>query len=278
MARAVVPEAEEVLDRAFPVLDKGFVRLVDYLGSDARIVQAARVSYGEGTKTLREDRALIDYLLRNDHTSPFEMVSLTFHCKMPIFVARQWIRHRTAKVNEISGRYSILKEEFYEPRADQVCLQNKRNKQGRGEPAEPELAELFLRELREVESKSYKTYRKLTDSGLARELCRLVLPLNLYTEWYWTMDLHNLLRFIKLRLHPHAQWEIREYARVILDLTRRVAPMTCEAFEEHWQGGVRLSRSEWKAIKPHVEAVLDQLDLPDKKVKERLREKLDDRE
>ncbi len=274
MARTIVPEAEEVLDRTFPVLDKGFVRLVDYLGGDSRIVQAARVSYGEGTKTIREDKGLIDYLLRNEHTSPFEMVSLTFHCKMPLFVARQWIRHRTAKVNEISGRYSILKEEFYEPQPEQVCLQNKRNKQGRGEPAGADLAQAFLNELREVQQKSYESYQKLIDSGLARELCRMVLPLNLYTEWYWTMDLHNLLRFIKLRLHPHAQWEIREYARVILDLTRRVAPMSCESFEEHWQGGVRLSRSEWKAIQPHLRAMFDQIELSDEKARERLREKL----
>lgn len=274
MARIVVPEAEEVLDQAFPVLDKGFVRLVDYLGGDARVVQAARVSYGEGTKTVREDRALIDYLLRNDHTSPFEMVSLTFHCKMPLFVARQWIRHRTAKVNEISGRYSILREEFYEPPAEQVCLQNVRNKQGRGERAPAQTTELFLRELRRVQSTSYAAYQALTEAGVARELARIVLPLNLYTEWYWTMDLHNLMRFLKLRLHPHAQWEIREYARVLLDLTRRVAPMCCAAFEEHWQGGVRLSRTEVMALRPHLQRIIDELQWDDEKALERLKVKL----
>ena len=273
MARHIVPEAEDILDKTFPVLDKGFVRLIDYLGSDARIVQAARVSYGEGTKTIREDKSLIDYLLRNDHTSPFEMVSLTFHCKMPIFVARQWIRHRTAKVNEISGRYSIMKEEFYVPEAEQICLQSQRNKQGRGEPADEYLQKLFYEELQSVQQTSAKAYRRLFEAGIARELARIVLPLNLYTEWYWTMDLHNLLRFIKLRLHPHAQWEIRQYAQVIFDLTRKVAPLTCEAFEEHWQEGVKLSRSEVQALRPFLTKFLDNIENLDQKERERLKEK-----
>lgn len=274
MPRISVAEADAVLDQSIPVLDKGFVRLVDYLGGDARVVQAARVSYGAGTKSVREDRGLIDYLLRNEHTSPFEMVSLTFHCKMPIFVARQWIRHRTAKVNEISARYSVMKDEFYEPSPDVISLQSSNNKQGRGAAASPEAAQEFLSDLRQIEQASFASYQKMTESGLARELARITLPVNLYTEWYWTMDLHNLLRFLKLRLDPHAQWEIRQYASVILDLTKKVAPMTCEAFEEHWSGGVKLSRSELEALKPHLERLLPGLDGLDVRAKERLQEKL----
>jgi len=278
VGRSFVEEAEHILDTPFDVLDKGFVRLVDYLGGDARIVQAARVSYGEGTKTVREDRALIDYLLRNDHTSPFEMVSLTFHCKMPIFVARQWIRHRTAKVNEISARYSVMKDEFYEPSPEVISLQSKNNKQGRGEAADEALAQEFLTELRGIEKAAYTSYQKMTEAGLAREVARIGLPVNLYTEWYWTMDLHNLLRFLQLRLDPHAQWEIRQYAQAILKITKKVAPMTCEAFEEHWSGGVHLSRSELKALNPHVKSVLEKLEGLSERDLEKLSEKLQVRE
>lgn len=256
MARNVVPEAEAVLDQSFPVLDHGFVRLVDYLGGDARIVQSARVSYGEGTKSYREDKGLIDYLLRNQHTSPFEQVSLTFHCKMPIFVARQWVRHRTAKLNEISGRYSVMKDEFYLPDPAKISFQSTDNKQGRSETEVPEEVKARVLELlREGQKESYAQYDELIEMGLARELARINLPLSLYTEWYWTMDLHNLFHFLALRLDPHAQYEIREYARVMLDLTRKVAPAACESFEEHILGGVRFSQKELAALRAAVESV-----------------------
>ncbi|NNM67860.1 MAG: FAD-dependent thymidylate synthase [Spirochaetales bacterium] len=250
MARIVVPEAEAVLDQEFKVLDKGFVRLVDYLGGDARIVQAARVSYGAGTKSFREDKGLIDYLLRHQHTSPFEQVSLTFHCKMPIFVARQWVRHRTAKLNEISGRYSVMHDDFYVPEASAVSYQSLDNKQGRSESeVPPEIKTQVQTTLAEGQIRAYEEYKKLLDLGLARELARINLPLSLYTEWYWTMDLHNLFRFLALRLDAHAQLEIRRYAEVILDLTRQVAPVAVEAFENHLLGGVQLSRQEVLALR-----------------------------
>ncbi|MFQ3621338.1 MAG: FAD-dependent thymidylate synthase, partial [Spirochaetales bacterium] len=205
MAHCIVPSAEEVLDKEFPVLDKGFVRLIDYLGSDERIVQAARVSYGKGTKTFREDRGLIFYLLRNEHTSPFEQVVLTFHIKLPIFVARQWIRHRTARVNEISGRYSILKDEFYLPAKQDIAAQSQENKQGRSEePFPDELSLKVMEQMAEEQQQAYRKYEELLSLGLARELARIVLPLSLYTEWYWQIDLHNLMRFLKLRLDSHA--------------------------------------------------------------------------
>lgn len=250
MARIVVPEAEKILDQAFPVLDKGFVRLVDYLGSDARIVQSARVSYGEGTKTFREDKGLIDYLLRNQHTSPFEQVSLTFHCKMPIFVARQWVRHRTAKLNEISGRYSVMKDEFYVPADDAIAFQSTDNKQGRSTEEVPAGVKAKVRQLlEEGQKQSFVEYESLLDEGVARELARINLPLSLYTEWYWTMDLHNLFHFLALRLDAHAQLEIRRYAEVILDLTRAVAPVAVESFENHLLGGVRFNRQELEALR-----------------------------
>ncbi|MDR2344159.1 MAG: FAD-dependent thymidylate synthase, partial [Spirochaetaceae bacterium] len=193
MAHCVSAEAEKILDREFPVLDKGFVRLVDYLGSDERVVQSARVSYGEGTRSYREDAGLIDYLLRNRHTSPFEQIVLTFHVKMPIFVARQWVRHRTARLNEISGRYSVLKDDFYVPAAGDLALQSGDNKQGRGETAlPPDQAEALRSAFETGQRRTYDEYSKLIDSGLARELARINLPLSLYTELYWQIDLHNL--------------------------------------------------------------------------------------
>jgi thymidylate synthase (FAD) len=253
MARVVVPEAEKILDQPFPVLDKGFVRLVDYLGSDARIVQSARVSYGEGTKSFREDKGLIDYLLRNQHTSPFEQVSLTFHCKMPIFVARQWVRHRTAKLNEISGRYSVMKDEFYLPEGDAIAFQSTDNKQGRSSEAVPDEVKARVRDLLEKgQRQSFVEYESLLEEGVARELARINLPVSLYTEWYWTMDLHNLFHFLALRLDAHAQLEIRKYAEVILDLTRAVAPIAVESFENNLLGGVRFNRQEWEALRKLV--------------------------
>ncbi len=253
MAHCIVPSAEEILDKEFPVLDKGFVRLVDYLGSDERIVQAARVSYGKGTKTFREDRGLIHYLLRNEHTSPFEQVVLTFHIKLPIFVARQWIRHRTARVNEISGRYSVLKEEFYLPALEDLAPQSKDNKQGRAtEPFPPEVGEGILRRLSTLQGEAYKVYEELLETGLAREVARIVLPLCAYTEWYWQMDLHNLMHFLKLRMDPHAQKEIRLYAQVIFEITKRVCPIAMEAFEEYVLRGVPFSGKEREALRALV--------------------------
>ncbi|MCX7775157.1 MAG: FAD-dependent thymidylate synthase [Spirochaetaceae bacterium] len=250
MAHCMVPEAEAILDREFPVLDKGFVRLVDYLGSDARIVQAARVSYGAGTRSFREDAALIDYLMRHEHTSPFEQVVLTFHIKLPIFVARQWIRHRTARVNEISGRYSILPEEYFMPSPDALAPQSADNKQGReNEPFDAATAEKLRAIIEEASAQSFKAYRALLDAGLAREVSRIVLPLSLYTEWYWQMDLHNLFRFLALRLDPHAQREIREYARVILEITRKVAPAATASFERYMLQGVRFSGPEMEELR-----------------------------
>lgn len=245
MAHVHTPEAEALLDKEFRVLDRGFVRLVDYMGSDARIVASARVSYGKGTKTLREDKLLIDYLLKHRHTSPFEQVVLTFHAKMPIFVARQWIRHRTARLNEISGRYSVMADEFYLPQEETLRLQCTVNKQGRSqEPAPPEVRARALETLADGQRRAYGEYREMLDGGLARELARIHLPLSLYTEWYWQMDLHNLFHFLVLRLHPHAQFEIRAYAKVLLDIARAVAPMAVEAFERHLLNAVTLSADE----------------------------------
>ncbi|GAB1457853.1 MAG: FAD-dependent thymidylate synthase [Spirochaetia bacterium] len=249
MAHCIVPEAEEILDREFAVHQKGFVRLVDYLGADARIVQAARVSYGDGTKTVREDAALIDYLLRNEHTSPFEQVVLTFHIKMPIFVARQWIRHRTARINEISGRYSVMKDDFWLPSPDALARQSPDNKQGRmTEPLPAAEAERVIAALESGQKAAYAEYMALVDSGLARELARVNLPLSLYTEWYWQIDLHNLFRFLALRLDAHAQREIRDYASVIFDVARKVCPLACTSFERHLLGGARLSSDEAAAF------------------------------
>ena len=249
MGHEIVPAAEEVLDREFPVLDKGFVRLVDYLGGDKRIVQSARVSYGEGTKTYRQDRGLINYLLRNDHTSPFEQVVLTFHVKMPIFVARQWIRHRTARLNEISGRYSVMKDEFYVPAGEHISLQSDDNKQGRSsETLDPREQADVQAELSGQQDRAYADYGALLERGIARELARINLPLSLYTEWYWQMDLHNLFHFLKLRMDPHAQLEIREYAKTVFEIVKKVAPIAAEAFEEHVLGAVSFSQSEIRAL------------------------------
>jgi len=250
MAHCIVEAAEAILDREYPVLDHGFVRLVDYLGSDERIVQSARVSYGAGTKSYRQDKGLIAYLLRNDHTSPFEQVNFTFHVKMPIFVARQWIRHRTARVNEISGRYSVMGDEHYLPAREQINRQSEDNKQGRSpEAVSDEVADKVLEILEADQRRSYESYETLLEMGIARELSRINLPLSLYTEWYWQMDLHNLFHFLRLRLDAHAQYEIRAYAQVILDIVRLVCPMACEAFEQYKLGAQTFSRSELEALK-----------------------------
>ena len=243
-------EAEAILDKEFPVLDHGFVRLVDYMGSDQRIVQAARVSYGEGTKTYRQDKGLINYLLRNDHTSPFEQVVFTFHVKMPIFVARQWTRHRTARMNEISGRYSILPDECYIPDAEHIALQSEDNKQGRqSEPVPAEIAGEVRRLLEEDQRKVFEDYHRLLDMGIAREISRINLPLSVYTEFYWQIDLHNLFHFLKLRLDGHAQYEIREYGKVMFDIVKAVCPIAAEAFENIKLNGRSFSGREVDAIK-----------------------------
>ncbi|MDR1149402.1 MAG: FAD-dependent thymidylate synthase [Spirochaetaceae bacterium] len=250
MAHCVVAEAEKILDKEFPVLDKGFVRLVDYLGSDQRIVQAARVSYGQGTKTCREDAGLIDYLLRSRHTSPFEQVVFTFHVKMPIFVARQWVRHRTARLNEISGRYSVMKDDFYLPAAEDIALQSGDNKQGRSAEGLPGgEADALRAGFEEGQRRAYSDYSKLIERGIARELARVNLPLSLYTEMYWQIDLHNLFHFIELRLGAHAQKEIRLYARTLLEICRKVAPLCCESFERHILGAVSFSKDELAELK-----------------------------
>lgn len=253
MPHTIVEEAEAILDESFPVLNKGFVRLVDYMGSDARIVASARVSYGKGTKSVREDRGLINYLMRNSHTSPFEQVVLTFHVKLPIFVARQWVRHRTARLNELSGRYSVLRDEFYEPAADTLRTQSQVNKQGRSEEKlNAKEAHEILIHLEEGRKEDYKRYSAMLEKGLAREVARVALPLSLYTEWYWQMDLNNLFHFLELRLHPHAQYEIRQYARVVADIASRVAPMAFEAFRKYRLGGVALSEKSADWLREHL--------------------------
>ena len=250
MAHCIVPEAEAILDKEYPVLDKGFVRLVDYFGGDQRIVQSARVSYGEGTKTVSQDGALIDYLLRHQHTSPFEQVVMTFHLKMPIFVARQWVRHRTGRMNEVSGRYSIMKDEFYVPSAENIAPQSTDNKQGRAsEPFPADQAEKIRKTIADGEEAAYKSYSALVEQGLAREIARIDLPLALYTEFYWEMDLHNLFHFLKLRLDGHAQYEIREYAKVILEMCRAVAPMATTSFVNNMNQGVNFSGEEMDALR-----------------------------
>lgn len=254
MAHCFNEDAEKILDKEFPVLDKGFVRLVDYCGGDERIVQAARVSYGGGTKSYRQDADLIDYLLRNKHTSPFEQVGLTFHVKMPVFVARQWIRHRTARVNEISGRYSVMKDDFYVPSPADVSPQSTDNKQGRGaEPLPSAEAEKVRQALAEGQKRAYEEYTALVDGGLAKELARVNLPLSLYTEMYWQMDLHNLFHFIELRIHPHAQKEIRDYAQALLEIAGAVAPRAVESFKRHKLGSVTFSAEEMAELKSRLE-------------------------
>lgn len=244
MSRISVPDADAILDKEFPVLDHGFVRLVDYLGGDSRIVAAARVSYGSGTKNVRDDKALIHYLMRNLHTSPFEQVILTFHAKMPIFVARQWVRHRTARLNEVSGRYSALADEFYLPTADAIRKQSKQNKQGRAADQLPRETQTQALELfRKDQEAAYSNYKFLLKEDIARELARINLPLSTYTQWYWQIDLHNLFHFLRLRLDAHAQYEIRQYAELLGQMAKAVAPIAHEAFEEHVLNTVRLPQS-----------------------------------
>jgi thymidylate synthase (FAD) len=248
MAHVAMPEADALLDQEIAVLDRGFVRLVDYMGGDASIVQAARVSYGAGTKTVREDRGLINYLMRHRHTTPFEMVELKFHVKLPIFVARQWIRHRTANVNEQSLRYSVMADEFYVPDPHTVGLQSRSNRQGRTVEDVPEdLRTHVVNVLRSIPETSYPLYQELLEAGIARELARVCLPVSAYTEWYWKINLHNLFHFLSLRADAHAQYEIRAYADALATCARAVAPFAYAAFEEYTLNGISLSAHE-KAI------------------------------
>lgn len=247
MAHIVVPEAEELLDKELPVLDKGFVRLVDYMGGDARVVQSARVSYGAGTKTVREDQGLINYLMRNAHTSPFEQISLVFHLKLPLFVFAQLVRHRTAKLNSMSARYSVMQDEFYLPEPGNLRGQSATNKQvGEGEIDGAEaIASVFA----DVARKDYEVYESLLEQGVSREQARMVLPQNLYTQIYWKMDLHNLFHMLRLRMDWHAQQEIRVFAEAMATCAKAVAPLCYGAFEEHVLYGAKFSRTELEAIR-----------------------------
>ncbi len=259
--RATVPALEEILYQPLEVLDHGFVRVVDYMGDDAAIVQAARVSYGKGTKQVRQDAGLINYLMRHRHTTPFEMCEIKYHVKLPIFVARQWIRHRTANVNEYSARYSVLDREFYIPAPAQLAAQAASNRQGRGDVLEGEEAAEVLDLLKADAERCYASYERMLNEredgsridperqGLARELARMNLPLNIYTQWYWKIDLHNLLHFVSLRADPHAQYEIRVYAEALLETLRRWVPAACEAFENHVMGGAQVSAGGLRAIR-----------------------------
>jgi thymidylate synthase (FAD) len=259
--RATVPALEEILYEALPVLDHGFVRVIDYMGDDGAIVQAARVSYGRGTRRVSEDRGLINYLMRHLHTTPFEMCEIKYHVKLPIFVARQWIRHRTANVNEYSARYSILDNEFYIPAPDKLAAQATTNRQGRGTVLEGEAAQRVLNLLRAEAERSYAGYAALLGDdeagapsdperpGLARELARMNLSLNIYTQWYWKTDLHNLLHFLSLRADPHAQYEIRADADAMLETVQRWVPLACAAFVEYRMNAATISATGLKVIR-----------------------------
>ena len=251
--RPTVPALEAMLFEPVPVLDHGFVRVVDYMGDDAAVVQAARVSYGRGTKAVMEDRGLIRYLMRHRHSTPFEMCEIKFHVKLPIFVARQWIRHRTANVNEYSARYSIMDREFYLPAPEHLAAQSASNRQGRGKVLQGAEAAHVLNLLREDSLRNYDHYQEMLNAdeegqvldpsrqGLARELARMNLTLNAYTQWYWKTDLHNLLNFLSLRADAHAQYEIRAYAEVMMASLEAWVPAVAEAFRDYRLGAVTLS-------------------------------------
>ncbi len=251
--RATVPALEDILHQPLAVLDHGFVRVIDYMGDDAAVVQAARVSYGRGTRKVSEDRGLINYLMRHRHTTPFEMCEIKFHVKLPVFVARQWIRHRTANVNEYSARYSVLDREFYIPAPEQLAAQSSANRQGRGTVLAGDEARRVLDILRDDSTRTYDHYLWMLNEGedggaadadrdgLARELARMNLTLNVYTQWYWKVDLHNLLHFLSLRADPHAQYEIRVYADAIMEAVRRWVPLVHDAFLDYRLGAANLS-------------------------------------
>lgn len=231
--RITVKEIDELLYQEHKVLDQGFIRIIDYMGSDSAIVQAARVSYGKGTKQISQDEALIKYLMRHYHTTPFEMCEIKFHVKLPIFVARQWIRHRTANVNEYSARYSILDNEFYIPQPENIAKQSDTNKQGRGETFDSVTTKRIIDSLTNDSNLAYSHYEQLIEQGFAREMARGNLTLNYYTQFYWKIDLHNLLNFLRLRAGKHAQYEIRVYAKKMLELVKKWVPLTYNAFVEY---------------------------------------------
>lgn len=258
--RPTVQALEDILYEPIPLLDHGFIRVIDYMGDDNAIVQAARVSYGKGTKQINEDKGLINYLLRHWHTTPFEMCEIKFHVKMPIFVARQWLRHRTANVNEYSARYSILDKEFYLPELGQLAAQSKSNKQGRDEVLDQFQAQEVLEILKNDAVRAYDHYQEFLNeneagdalnpekSGIARELARINLPVNFYTQMYWKVDLHNWMHFLRLRADDHAQYEIRVYAQAMLDVFQRWLPLSYQAFCDYRLNAVHLSAKGLKAI------------------------------
>ena len=251
--RVTAPELEKILYEAIPILDHGFIRVIDYMGNDTSIVQAARVSYGKGTKKVNTDSGLIKYLMRHWHSTPFEMCEIKYHIKLPIFIARQWIRHRTANVNEYSARYSILDKEFYLPDHQNLAAQSEINRQGRGEILKGDQAKKVLDLLKDDAERTYKNYEEMLNQrydgstidvnkvGLARELARMNLTLNTYTQWYWKTDLLNLMNFLRLRADHHAQYEIRAYADVMLDTLKRWVPITYESFMDYRVGGTEIS-------------------------------------
>ena len=255
-ARVTAPELEAVLYKPIEVLDHGFIRVIDYMGDDSSIVPSARVSYGKGTKKISNDKGLIKYLMRHRHSTPFEMCEIKFHIKLPIFIARQWIRHRTANVNEYSARYSILDKEFYIPSAENLAAQSAINNQGRGDALTDDEASNVIQILKKDAEQTYSNYETLLNessegniideskSGIARELARMNLTLNTYTQWYWKIDLNNLLHFLALRADDHAQYEIRVYADAMLDIVKKWVPLTYEAFEDYRIGGTELSAKE----------------------------------
>ena len=257
---------ERILYKQFKVLDSGFIRVMDYMGDDTAIIQSARVSYGEGTKKVSNDKGLIRYLMKNWHTTPFEMCEIKLHIKLPIFIARQWIRHRTANVNEYSARYSILDKEFYIPKPQHMSSQSTTNKQGRGSNLSKKDTERFLKILKDDAERNYKHYEDMLNenqsgeiknddkTGLSRELARINLTLNTYTQWYWKIDLHNLLHFLYLRDDPHAQYEIQAYAEIILNkIVKRWVPYTYEAFKEFQLESYNLSKTAIEIIKKRLQ-------------------------
>ena len=265
--RPTVLELEEIMFKPLPVLDHGFVRIIDYMGDDAAIVQAARVSYGKGTTKVSDDAGLLNYLLRHRHSTPFEMCEIKYHIKLPIFIARQWIRHRTANVNEYSARYSVLDREFYIPDQVNLATQSQSNRQGRGEVLEGKEAAAVLDLLRDDAENNYNHYVEMLNEdesghiidesrdGLSRELARMNLTLNTYTQWYWKIDLHNLLHFLSLRADEHAQYEIRVYAEAIMETVKRWCPITYDAFIDHRINSVTLSGKAIQVVKKMIDGV-----------------------
>ena len=274
--RVVAPDLEEVLYEAIPILDHGFIRVIDYMGNDNSIVQAARVSYGKGTKKVNSDSGLIKYLMRHWHSTPFEMCEIKYHIKLPIFIARQWIRHRTANVNEYSARYSILDKEFYLPNKENLAAQSKNNRQGRGDVISGTQAQEVLNLLKNDAERTYNNYEEMLNerydgsiidenkTGLARELARMNLTLNTYTQWYWKTDLLNLMNFLRLRADHHAQYEIRAYADAMLNTLKKWVPITYDAFMDYRVGGTEVSSKGKEVIKKLIKGEnisIDETDL-----------------